>query len=87
MSEAFGRIGVVVVHAGRYVAGKGRVFDPGALVEEDNSVAVGTELDQVGAALVLGDNRLVYLHRLSYLGVVKDSHLVVLEGAYAASHR
>ena len=84
--EVSGHIVVVVVHVGRYAGGKDMVFDPGGLVGEDNSVAVATELGQVGGALVLDDIHLVYLHRLSYWGVVKNSHLVVLEGAYAASH-
>lgn len=84
--EALEHIVVVLDLVGRYVAVQGRAFDPGALVVGGNLAAVATELDQVEIALVLDDIHSVQLHHLSYLGMVKDTHLVVLEGAYAASH-
>ena len=86
VSEAFGHIAVVVVLVGRYAEEKDTAFDQDALVAEDNLVAVATELDQVAVALVLDDIHLPYLRHLSSLGVVKDIHLAVVEGAFAASH-
>jgi hypothetical protein len=85
--EAFGNIVVVVVHAGPYAAGKDMAFDSNALVVGDDLVAVATEPDQVEFASVLDDSHSVCLRRLLYLGVVKDTHLVVLKGPSAASHR
>ena len=85
--EAFGHIAVVVVREDRFAEAKDTAFDQDALVAADSLAAVGTELGQAAVALVLGDTRLPYLHRLSYLGVGKDTHLAVLEGAFsAASH-
>ena len=86
VSKAFGHIAVVVVLVGRYAEGKDKAFDQDALVAEDNLVAVVTELDQAVVALVLDDIHLPYLRHLSCLEVVKDTHLVVVEGAFAASH-
>ena len=78
---------VVAVHAGPYAEGQDIVFDSDAFVVEDNLVAAATEPDQAEVASVLDDSHSVSLRRLLYLGVVKDTHLVVLEGASAASHR
>jgi hypothetical protein len=87
VSEAFGHTAVVVVPVGQYVEGKDRAVDRDALVAADNLVAVATELGLEGVALVLDDIHLLYLHHLSYSVVVSDTHLVVLEEAFAASRR
>ncbi len=87
MMEAFGDIEVVVVHADRHAGGQERVFDRDALVAEDDLVEVGTELGQAEVALVPDDIHLDCPHHVSYFGVVKDNHRVVLEGGFAASRR
>jgi hypothetical protein len=50
-------------------------------------VEVGTELGQAEVALVPDDIHLDCPHHVSYFGVVKDNHRVVLEGGFAASRR
>ena len=84
---ASGHIAAVVVHGDRFAEGKDMVFDQDALVAGDNSAAVVTELGQEAVALGLDDNHLQYLRHLPCLGVGMDTRLVVLEGAFAASHR
>lgn len=83
----FGHIAAVVVHEDRFAEGKDMVFDQDALVVGDNSAAVATELDQAAVALALDDIHSPYLRHLLCLGFRMDIHLVVLEGAFAASHR